>query len=100
MGMAISLYTTVIFKEKYMTKFLLLNPLSPELFGMDSFDTLEEALAEFGCGAIMSTDVEGNTVAFAYTNTKAALEQMCTVVDLEGTMVEYTDTYDQLVRIL
>jgi len=82
-----------------MTKYLLLNPLTPQMFGMESFETLEEALAEFGCGALMSTDPEGQPVAFAYTDTKKALEQMCTVVDLDGTMVEYSATYDQLVRI-
>jgi len=82
-----------------MTKYLLLNPLTPEQFGMDSWEALYESLEEFSCNALMSADVEGRPVAFAYTNTKAALEQMCTIVDLDGTMVEYTATYDQLVRI-
>jgi hypothetical protein len=77
----------------------LLNPLTPEQFGMDSWEALYESLEEFSCNALMSADVEGRPVAFAYTNTKAALEQMCTIVDLDGTMVEYTATYDQLVRI-
>jgi hypothetical protein len=82
-----------------MAKYLLLNPLTPQAFDMPTWETLEEALAEFGCKALMSTGVEGDTVAFAYATTKATLEQMCTVVDLEGTMVEYTATYDQLIRI-
>jgi hypothetical protein len=82
-----------------MTKYLLLNPLTPEQFGMDSWEALYESLEEFSCNALMSADVEGRPIAFAYTNTKAALEQMCTIVDLDGTMVEYTATYDQLVRI-
>ena len=82
-----------------MAKYLLLNPLTPNQFGMDSWDSLYDSLAEFGCNALMSADVEGRPVAFAYTDTKAALEQMCTIVDLDGTMVEYTATYDQLVSI-
>ena len=82
-----------------MTKYLLLNPLTPEQFGMDSWEALYDSLDEFGCKALMSMDVEGQPIAFAYTSTKAALEQMCTIVDLDGTMVEYTATYDQLVRI-
>jgi hypothetical protein len=82
-----------------MTKFLLLNPLTPQQFGMESWEALYEALEEFACNALMSADVEGRPIAFAYASTKAALEQMCTIVDLDGTMVEYTATYDQLVRI-
>jgi len=82
-----------------MTKFLLLNPLAPHMFDMDSWDALHDALQEFGCQSLMSADVEGRPIAFAYAPTKAALEQMCTIVDLDGTMVEYTATYDQLVRI-
>ena len=82
-----------------MSKYLLLNPLTPQQFGMDSWDSLYDSLQEFGCQALMSSDTEGRPVAFAYTSTKAALEQMCTIVDLDGTMVEYTATYDQLVRI-
>ena len=81
-----------------MSKYLLLNPLTPEKFGMESWDALYDSLQEFGCQALMSSDVDGRPVAFAYTNTKAALEQMCTIVDLDGTMVEYTATYDQLIR--
>ena len=81
-----------------MSKYLLLNPLTPAQFGMDSWDQLYDALQEFGCQALMSSNVDGYPVAFAYTSTKAALEQMCTIVDLDGTMVEYTATYDQLIR--
>jgi len=82
-----------------MTKYLLLNPLTPAQFGMSSWDDLYDSLNEFGCQALMSADVEGRPIAFAYTSTKKALEQMCTIVDLDGTMVEYSSTYDQLVRI-
>lgn len=82
-----------------MSKYLLLNPLTPQQFGMDSWEQLYDSLQEFGCNALMSSDVEGQPVAFAYTNTKAALEQMCTIVDLDGTMVEYTATYDQLIKM-
>lgn len=82
-----------------MTKFLLLNPLTPEQFGMDSWEALYESLDEFACKYLMSADVEGNPVAFAVASSKTILENMCTIVDLDGTMVEYTATYDQLVRI-
>ena len=83
-----------------MTKrYLLLNPLTPEDFGLHTFDEIDEALQEFGCGMILSMDTKGYIVAFAVSNTVEALQQMVTAVDLDGTMVEYTGIYDQMVRL-
>ena len=83
-----------------MTKrYLLLNPLTPNHLRLNTFDEIEEALAEFGCGMLLSMDTEGYIVAFAVSNTIEALEQMVSAVDLDGTMIEYTGVYDQMVRL-
>jgi len=82
-----------------MSKYLLLNPLTPAHFGLADFEQIEEALDEFGCKMLMSLDTEAQPVAFAVASTKNVLENLCTVVDLDGTMIEYTATYDQLIRV-
>jgi len=83
-----------------MTKYLLLNPLTPESFGLSTFDEIVEALEEFGCGMILSLTTEGRVVGFAITKSKEALENLCTTVSLDGVMVEYSATYDQVVRMV
>jgi len=83
-----------------MTKrYLLLNPLTPNHLRLNTFDEIEAALDEFGCGMLLSMDTEGYIVAFAVSNTIEALEQMVSAVDLDGTMIEYTAIYDQMVRL-
>jgi len=80
-------------------KYLLLTPLTPELFSLDTFEEIEEALMEFACETIYSTDTEGNMIAFAVGSTKKILENLCTTVDLEGTAVEISGVYDQMISL-
>jgi len=82
-----------------MKRYLLLNALTPEAFGLSSFAEIEEALEEFACKMLYSLDTEGQPIVFAWADTKDILENMVTTVDLDGTMIEYTAIYDQLVRI-
>jgi len=83
-----------------MTRYLLLNPLTPESFSLSTFDEIEEALEEFGCKMILSLNTETQVIGFAYATSKQALENLCTTVSLDGVMVEYTATYDQVVRLV
>lgn len=87
-----------------MKQYILLNPLSPEIFGGNITETeFIEALEEFGCKAIMS---EGNTETgtemhwYAVANTKEALEQMVNTVDLEGIILEFTQVFDQILEVI
>jgi len=78
-------------------KFILLNPVQPHDFRLDSFDEIKEAAEEFGCSIVISENMNGHSVAFFIAPSKIALEQMCSAVDLNGTVIEYTSVYDQKV---
>ena len=79
-------------------RFLLLNPLQPKDFHMTEDSSLAEALEEFGCKVLTSTNLKAEPVYFAYADTQAALEQMCETVDLDGTVIEMGHIYDQLIQ--
>jgi len=81
-------------------KYILLTPVTPDDFCLDIFEEVQESAQEFGCDILLSTKITGGTVAFFVANTKEALEGMCSQVDLDGTVLGYTETYDQLVRVL
>jgi hypothetical protein len=76
-------------------KYILLTPLIPDMFGMNTYDEITEALEEFGCGSLTSTDPLGNTVMFAISATQNALTNMTEQVELPGIVLEYTAVYDQ-----
>ena len=84
-----------------MTRFLLLNALIPQDFGI-TIDELREAAQEFGCDIVASEglrDIGSIPATQAYyfltASTKEAMEAMVTSVDLSGIMVEYSTIYDQ-----
>jgi len=81
-------------------RYILLTPVTPEDFCLDTFEEVQESAQEFGCDILMSTKITRGTVAFFVANTKEALEGMCSQVDLDGTVLGYSETYDQLVRVL
>lgn len=81
-------------------KYILLTPVTPDDFCLDTFEEVQESAQEFGCDILLSTKITGGTVAFFVANTKEALEGMCSQVDLDGTVLRYAETYDQLVRVL
>jgi len=78
-----------------MSKFLLLTPLIPSMFALDTYDELTEALEEFGCKTLMSLDPLGNTVLFVTANTQDIILGMTSSVEMPGIVVEYTAVYDQ-----
>jgi hypothetical protein len=85
-------------------KYLLLNPLCPEIFGGNITETeMLGALEEFGCKAIMS---EGNTETgsvmhwYATSDSLEALQQMVNTVDLEGNIVEVNRVFDQILEVV
>lgn len=82
-----------------MSKFLLLTPLIPSMFGMKTYNELTESLEEFGLSTLHSVDPLGNIVYFAVSNTKDAMTNMTEQVELPGIVIEYTAVYDQAVVI-
>lgn len=78
-----------------MSKFVLLTPLVPEFFGINDHEELSEAVAEFGCGLLLSHFPNGDYCAFAVSATKDALIRMCETVELPGIVLEYSSIYDQ-----
>jgi hypothetical protein len=78
-----------------MAKYILLTPLVPDFFGIETHDELMEAVNEFGCDLLLSHFPNGDYVAFAISATKDALTNMCATVDLPGIVLEYTSVYDQ-----
>ena len=78
-----------------MSKYILLTPLVPDFFGLESHDELLEAVNEFGCSLLLSHFPNGDYVSFAICATKEALIRMCETVDLPGIVLEYSSVYDQ-----
>ena len=79
-----------------MSRFLLLTPLIPSMFGMDTYAEITESLDEFGCSTLTSMDPLGNTVMFATAKTSVALTNMTESVELPGIVIEYTAVYEQV----
>ena len=78
-----------------MSKYILLTPFVPEFFGIETYEELSEAVAEFGCGLLISRFPNGDTSYFIVSNSKDALIRMCETVDLPGIVLEYSAVYDQ-----
>ena len=78
-----------------MSKYILLTPFVPEFFGIETYEELSEAVAEFGCGLLISHFPNGDTCYFAVSNTKNALTNMTAAVELPGIVLEYSAVYDQ-----
>lgn len=81
-------------------KYILLTPVKPLDFALASYAEIKEAAQEFGCDILMSTTINQQPVAFIVSNTKEALEGLCSQVDIDGTVLGYTSVYDQLVRVV
>jgi hypothetical protein len=80
------------------TTFLLLNPVTPESFGI-TFDEFVDSLDEFGCKYEPSmTNLNGDPelVYFITATTKEALERMVNDTALEGNIIEVTAIYDAI----
>ncbi len=82
-----------------MSRFLLLTPLIPSMFGMNTYNELIESLHEFGCGYLQSMDPLGNVVYFATASNKDIMTRMTETVEMPGIVIEYTAVYDQAVVI-
>jgi hypothetical protein len=82
-----------------MSRFLLLTPLIPSMFGMNTYNELIESLNEFGCGYLQSMDPLGNVVYFATASNKDIMTNMTETVEMPGIVIEYTAVYDQAVVI-
>jgi hypothetical protein len=82
-------------------KYILLNPLLPEYFNIESKEELAEAIEEFGCKVIESTGTtqyEFIKQYYVVSDTIEALQQLVTTVDLEGIILEVTGSvWDQQV---
>lgn len=77
------------------TKYILLTPLVPDFFALETHDELLEAVSEFGCSLLVSHFPSGDYCAFAISNTKDALTNMTAAVELPGIVLEYSAVYDQ-----
>ncbi len=79
------------------TKFLLLCPLTADDFTCTT-DEMIEAVEEFGCKVVSSLDTQGQVRYYATATTQEALLQMCSAVELNGSMVEYSALFDQVLE--
>jgi hypothetical protein len=68
--------------------------MDPEKFGC-SVEEMIESLEEFGCTHISSLDLEGQVRYYAIANSKEILLNMCVIVELDGSIIEYIAIYDQ-----
>lgn len=80
-----------------MSKFLLLNPLDCNNFGCTTEEMLE-SLEEFGVSHISSLDTKGQVMYYAVSSSKEIIENMCTTVQLDGSVIEFTAVYDQVIE--
>ena len=81
-----------------MTKYILLTPLAPDMFALDTFDELIEALEEFACGYVYSKDLLGNDIMYATAKSLKTITNMVEQVEIPGIVLEYTNVYDQFVE--
>jgi chromosome segregation and condensation protein ScpB len=80
-----------------MPKYLLLNPLYGDNFGVTAQEVIE-SLEEFGLTYIFSNDTKGIPAIYATSNSKFLIERMCTEVELDGSIIEFTSIYDQKIE--
>lgn len=78
-----------------MAKYILLTPMQPEYFGLETHDELLEAVDEFGCNLLLSHFPNGDYVAFATCDNKDVIVRMCETVNLPGIVLEYDKVFDQ-----
>jgi len=80
-------------------KFVLLLPLQPSMFNIEKDDIGEmiSGLKDVGLDVIL-VDGGKEMSFFASSTDKALLEQLCTVYDLGGVLVESVAVYDQVVQ--
>ena len=84
------------------TRWILLNAHRPEYLGL-TLSELTEAVEEFECTLLPSNSMthrfgQDNSTKMAYfvmANTKEALENLCSTVELSGVVVEVVDIWDQ-----
>jgi len=81
-----------------MTTYLLLNPMTPDMFGLTEYKDVEDALDEFACGYLYSKDILGNDIMFATAKSLKTMTNMVTTVEIPGIVIEYTAVYDQFVE--
>ena len=74
--------------------YMLLTPLNEDNIGTSTEEILE-SLEEFGCKGVISVDHSGVFNVFATAKTLETLENLCNTVDLEGSVVNYNEIYDQ-----
>jgi hypothetical protein len=80
------------------TMYMLLNPLTPESFGIDALE-FHESLAEFGCKAelvITNTPEATKITYFATAPDRKTLERLITEVNLDGNILEVTNIWDNI----
>jgi hypothetical protein len=80
-----------------MSKFLLLNPLYGDNFGITAQEIIE-SLEEFGLTYIFSNDTKGIPAIYATSRSKELIERMCNEVQLDGSIIEFTTIYDQVIE--
>jgi len=75
--------------------YLLLNPLSPDLFGYENGEVtrMVNELKLVGINVLM-VNTEREILLYAHSS-KTTLESLCTCYDLGGMLVEYTALFDQ-----
>lgn len=73
--------------------YMLLTPLNFENIGVTQEEIIE-ALEEFACKAVLSTDHVGVTHVFAVSDRLLTLENLCNTVDIDGCVIEYVHVYD------
>jgi len=78
-------------------RYLLLNPLRADDFACTTEEMIE-AVHEFGCKVVLSLNTKGQTMVYAVANTKEAIENMVNLVELDGSIVEYTAIFDQVLE--
>jgi len=78
--------------------YMLLTPLNEDNIGVTQ-EEIVEALAEFTCKAVLSTDHAGVTHVFAVSDRLLSLENLCNTVDIDGCVIEYVHVYDMTPEI-
>jgi hypothetical protein len=78
--------------------YMLLTPLNEDTIGITQ-EEIVEALEEFACKAVLSTDHVGITHVFAVSDRLLSLENLCNTVDINGCVIEYVHVYDMTPEI-
>jgi hypothetical protein len=78
-------------------RYLLLNPLKADHFACTTEEMIE-AVHEFGCKVVLSLNTRGQTMVYAVADNKETIENMVNIVELDGSIVEYTAIFDQFIE--